>query len=651
MFCSMNILAQNSFGLNGLWSHSNKSTSLLNSLDNNPSSYFLLKDWGLTFSYGGEFSNPASSNLYLISLSKRIGAQTFSARYTPGYQKEFLFSSGTSIVLDDSSFQSLNSKFIYKEVLGFGYSFSFSEKLIAGFSLRYFKQEFNNENFKPILLDTLYYLERENLIEEANFWKGDLGLIYNFNDKLSFSLSSINLFNFGEQTIGEENAFYKIRTEKSAAFGISFSPFKKTSLNFLYETNNAFQLGVNRCVEFNGSEIGIGATVLHDKLQSPFINGMTFGLSYSNNIFGVALSGIKYFRDRNQSYSFSEFKEEGINNLMNNKYSFDKAILSLSFTLNTLRERLVEFSAVEIIKDIYPTFQEAYIDSPFALGRAVNLSDKPVSVKPSSKIEGINNYFVQSHPITIPPKDTAVIPFYTIITDGYTKQKTEITQAYFSLITDGEEPDDKFQAPVLLNGINSWDGKVKNLSYFIKKDLDYSMSFSKNVLSQNKNYLDSVSYMLSPFYKAQIVFNDFVKQLVYTSDPRASTEYVQFPNETIKLRGGDCDDLSVCYSSLLESIGIETALIDYKNTNDIRHVNVLLNTNLKPDYAELITSNDTKYFLRKDENGEDEVWIPIETTSLTDFSTAWEIGAERFFNDAIQNYGLVTGKVEIIDVY
>jgi hypothetical protein len=177
------------------------------------------------------------------------------------------------------------------------------------------------------------------------------------------------------------------------------------------------------------------------------------------------------------------------------------------------------------------------------------------------------------------------------------------------------------------------------------------MSFSKNILSKNKSLLDTIIYSLSPFYEAKYIFNDFIKELVYTSDPRASTEYVQFPNETIMLRGGDCDDLSVCYSSLLESVGIETALVDYKNAEDIKHVNILFNTKLAPDDAKLITENDTKYFIRKDENGEDEIWIPIETTSLIDFETAWSLGAERFFNEAIKNFGLATGTVEIIDVY
>jgi hypothetical protein len=142
-----------------------------------------------------------------------------------------------------------------------------------------------------------------------------------------------------------------------------------------------------------------------------------------------------------------------------------------------------------------------------------------------------------------------------------------------------------------------------------------------------------------------------VKELVYTSDPRASAEYVQFPDETVTLKGGDCDDLSVLFSSLLESTGIETALVDYKSNEGIRHVNLLVNTKLKPEEARLITENDAKYFLRKNDKGEDEIWIPVEATSLKDFDEAWRTGVEKFNKEALQNLGLATRKVEIIDIY
>ena len=181
--------------------------------------------------------------------------------------------------------------------------------------------------------------------------------------------------------------------------------------------------------------------------------------------------------------------------------------------------------------------------------------------------------------------------------------------------------------------------------------MDFSMNYAKSVLSENKSVLDTISSALSVFIKSKILFDDFVKRLVYISDPRASAENVQFPKQTIELKGGDCDDLSVAYSSLLESVGIQTALVDYKQDAEIRHVNVLFNTKLSPAEAKLITNNDSKYFIRENEQGNDEVWIPIETTSLTDFDEAWNIGVEKFNREALVEMGLASGKVEIIDVY
>ncbi|HEY6437977.1 MAG TPA: transglutaminase domain-containing protein, partial [Ignavibacteriaceae bacterium] len=202
-----------------------------------------------------------------------------------------------------------------------------------------------------------------------------------------------------------------------------------------------------------------------------------------------------------------------------------------------------------------------------------------------------------------------------------------------------------------INNINAWDGNVVNLRYFINKDVSFSMNYSKNVLSESKTVLDTLPLALHDFKKAEILFNNFVKKMIYVSDPRASVEYVQFPQQTFELKGGDCDDLSVAFCSVLESVGIQTALVDYKSNGEIRHVNVLLNTKLSTEQARLITNNDSKYFLRKNEQGKDEVWIPVETTSLTDFSEAWNIGVEKFNREAIDELGIASGKVEIIDVY
>jgi Transglutaminase-like domain len=648
MLYSINITAQSSFGLQGYWGTAQKQTSLLNVMENNISDYSYLKDWGISIIYASEFSKATASNLYSLSLSKKFGNNTIAARYTPVYQKEFTFSNFTSIILDTIQNQSLNSSFTYKELFGLGYSFQFSKNFCAGFTLRFLTQEFNQEIINSVFKVDTVYLDRVNDIEKMNGWKGDIGINYFLNDNLSLSLSSLNLLTSSDNSSREIES-YKLKKDKAALFGITCSLSKFLNLNAIYETTNSFQLSSY----FPGvisKNLDFGITAFHDKYQSPFIAGIIPSVSYFNNFLGITISGVKYFSNRETTGSFSDFENNGIHNIINNKYSFDKAVVSLSFTLNTLPDREIEFLGVNIIQDIYPTLSENYLNKPFAVGRIINITNKIITVKPSCRIEGINIEKIQSPLVKIGPKDTADVPFYTLIPDNYSNNKTTISYADFFVSTVEDNPDLQMQKPTLVNGINSWDGKVINLRYFINKNLNYSMTYSKDVISRYKKELDTIAYQLSNFNKAKIIFDEIIKKIVYSSDPKASADYVQFPKETIDLKGGDCDDLSVLYSSLLESIGIQTALIDYKPGSGIGHVNVMFNTELSPDQAGLITKNDNKYLVRKNEKGINQVWIVIETTSLSDFNTAWDIGMEKFNKEAINDLGLAKGRVEIVDL-
>jgi len=292
-------------------------------------------------------------------------------------------------------------------------------------------------------------------------------------------------------------------------------------------------------------------TFFHDIYQEPEIAGMIPTISYRGKIFELFVSGVKYFSDRKKDFGVSKFVENGINNVLNNSYSFDKILLTVSFNINTAKEKSVEFIDVEIVKDIYPTFSGNYMDYPFAYGTVVNLTDEYLTVKPMARIKGVNEENIQSPVLSIAPHDTVRVPFYVIIPESYSSEKVELSYADFYLVTIADQPDDQFQKAVLVNSINSWDCKVSNLHYFIKKDLDFSMNHAKAVLSDNKAVLDTLPIALENYYKARILFNEYVASLVYISDPRATGEYVQFPNQTFELKGGDCDDLSVGYSSLL----------------------------------------------------------------------------------------------------
>jgi tetratricopeptide (TPR) repeat protein len=112
-------------------------------------------------------------------------------------------------------------------------------------------------------------------------------------------------------------------------------------------------------------------------------------------------------------------------------------------------------------------------------------------------------------------------------------------------------------------------------------------------------------------------------------------DYVQFPRETLHLKSGDCDDLSVLISAGLENLGIKTALIEIPG-----HLFMMFDTGIASHDAGLI-SQDSSLLAFKDGN----VWIPLEATMVnTNFIEAWAEGANKY------QAALAAGELGIIDL-
>lgn len=648
--CGSTLYGQQSLDFFGN-SQSINSPFRLNSLESNAGNLSLGKDWELALSFSAVRQKQISGNIFMLSLSKRINANYFYLRYTPGYLQDFTVNSGIKLLVNDSvKFNtSLSTKIHLSEIFGLGYSYKLSEKLSAGFSLRYFEQKFQEDQPEPVFTDTANYISSKTTATNYNFWRGDLGVTYQPFDFLSLFLSSQNLFltekTFSENVVNK----YSLKNDKGAALIVHYFPSSKVEINYSAETNGSMIGGISSSVKLFGLDFGFGISAFHDRYQFPFIAGIQPFVSLSSHLFNISISGIKYSSDRSKPLPLSELSSPGIHNLMNNQFSFDRINLSTSIALSFVPERNVHYIDLEIKEQIFPTLEEKYLDNPVAVAKVVNLTDKPVSVKPALFIHSINEELVYSPETTIKARDTAEVKFFTIIHTNRSIVKNEIAEADFYLYTSNSDPDDMIQKPLLINNVNSWDGVVANLRYFVQRDYDFSSAYSKNILARFKENIDSTSIELKVFQKIKILFNQFVKNMVYVSDPRADVEHVQFPNETIKLKGGDCDDFSVCFSSLLESIGIETAFVDYKNPDNVSHINLLINTELEPGQSELITNNDKKFFVRKNSNGIDQIWIPLETTSLNNFDTAWSVASDKFEKEALEQLGLSKGKVVIVD--
>jgi tetratricopeptide (TPR) repeat protein len=117
--------------------------------------------------------------------------------------------------------------------------------------------------------------------------------------------------------------------------------------------------------------------------------------------------------------------------------------------------------------------------------------------------------------------------------------------------------------------------------------------------------------------------------LRYQADPNSpfsrvaadQVDYVQFPRETLRLRSGDCDDLSVLLAAAYENLGIETALVDVPG-----HLFLMFRTGVKVADRGLISLQDELLAVR-----DGEIWIPVEATLIaTSFSEAWAEGGRKY---------------------
>jgi tetratricopeptide (TPR) repeat protein len=118
--------------------------------------------------------------------------------------------------------------------------------------------------------------------------------------------------------------------------------------------------------------------------------------------------------------------------------------------------------------------------------------------------------------------------------------------------------------------------------------------------------------------------------LLYQADPSSPftraqgdaklVDSVSLPRDTLKTIAGDCDDLTVLFCSLLESVGIETAFITVPG-----HIYAALNTKVAAaGYRELHPERALTLGL------DGELWVPVEITLIgtADFPEAWRRGME-----------------------
>jgi len=105
-----------------------------------------------------------------------------------------------------------------------------------------------------------------------------------------------------------------------------------------------------------------------------------------------------------------------------------------------------------------------------------------------------------------------------------------------------------------------------------------------------------------------------------SSGKENAVDYLQFPRETLERKSGDCDDLVAFYSSGLESMGMNTRVLEVPG-----HMFMMFSTGIAAD--EDGYTMDNMYVIY-----EGTLWVPVETTLVgNSFIKAWENGSATYY--------------------
>jgi len=285
---------------------------------------------------------------------------------------------------------------------------------------------------------------------------------------------------------------------------------------------------------------------------------------------------------------------------------------------------------------VFPVFYQYYDDNPLGSVVIKNTENGPVkNVKVSFFVKQyMDKPKLCAEKGEMKKNEEVEIPLYALfknsileITEG-TKVTSEILVEYNFLDTvitgDTSETIQMYHRNAM-----TWDDDRKAASFVTAKDPEI-LRFSKNITGDirdigstalNNNFREAMGVFESlKQYGIDYVVDPTSSYVAFSQD-ELSLDYLQFPIQTMSYRAGDCDDLSILYAALLESIGVETAFITIPG-----HIYMAFSLGMSPAQAKT-------EFLRPDDliYTDTQSWVPVEITMVKDgFLKAWQTGIKQW---------------------
>lgn len=331
--------------------------------------------------------------------------------------------------------------------------------------------------------------------------------------------------------------------------------------------------------------------------------------------------------------------------------------------LGELRRRFLEKTTVPVprrkpltivnldLENLFPSLMQYYRNNPAGSVRVKNTLTEPVkNLKASLLIKKYMDFPSQSEERkTLRPGEETALDLKVLFNGQiFGLQEDLPVQARIEVAyeVDGEQQSITREATLTIyrRTALSWDDSGKIASFIMPNE---------GIVSQFAHKVSPTegierSYRIAEKFFRAIRITDAVGAygINYIEDPESPIsqilgraeviDTVRFPRTTLLLGSGDCDDTTALLGSLLESVGIRTAVMTSPG-----HVFLALDTSEPEENLWLFKRGDLEAIRHAG-----SVWIPIETTVLKrGFHFAWLKGSEL-----LKDYQK-EGKIEFLPVY
>ena len=620
----------------------------------NPAGLTGMKDWdAYTTTY--MTTGPGGGGFVFsgFGIGKRLGINALAFQYTPGIALD---------VTERASFRisglplATDWQISYSEPVAAAYACRVTERLAFGVQGRMQTERITVPGYRlqPVN-DSLNAIIPFQDQYHRDTWFGDIAASWKAADNLSLSAVARGLARFTSRGIPDSLDAYTLPWKRSLEIGAAWNAAPALQLSAQGSTAKREAIGA----EWNSyAGLSVRCGLYGDGALSPFVDAVSVGVGYRYLFLEADASFIHFTNqnDRGGSVASASFDPSSIQDLGMNPFAADRASVSLRAVLGNLRESPVHIDGVQMTGGLYPSAYQASAYSPVGRVRVHNDSRRPVAARAAIFVDRLMDHPTLSQPVSLQPGESADIPLTAVFNDRVMDiPAVSIREATVTVSTSADpDNDEQSQARLLIHGRNDWDGTPESLRYFVTPDDPDVIKTAREIMLNGKDSLAGVPAELGQLRRARLLCDAFTGRLVYVRDPKHLTEFVQYGPETLRSRAGDCTDMSVCFSSLLNSIGISTAFVDIvpPKAPEKAHMFLLFDTGVSPQYADHVSSNPKRYILRKTRGGKETIWLPLETTAITHgFDEAWTEGAQQYFDDVEIGLGLASGWVRIVDVY